>query len=72
MFNTYQELVDRIEELLAERKKDKRKIDKLEDMYSRIPKYMIQTMFANGIITEHERNFWEILQYKRKGSDDNE
>lgn len=65
MFNTYQELVDRINELLKERKKLNNKIKRLEDLYSKIPVDYIITMYVRHQITEEEYKLWAILNYKK-------
>ncbi len=65
MFNTYQELVDRINELLKERQKLNNKIKRLEDLYSKIPVDYIITMYVRHQITEEEYKLWAILNYKK-------
>ena len=72
MFNTYQELVDRIEELLKQREQLKQQMKKYEYLFSLIPRKVINTMYDNKLITTQERIFWEILQMRKEREKKNE
>lgn len=72
MFNTYQELADRIEELLKERESLKRKIKHLEELYSKISVREVNSLYERQEITREERLYWSILQMKKKGEQKNE
>lgn len=72
MFNTYQELADRIEELLKERESLKRKIKHLEELYSKISVREVNNLYERQEITREERLYWSILQMKKKGERENE
>lgn len=72
MFNTYQELADRIEELLKERESLKRKIKHLEELYSKISVREVNSLYERQEITREERLYWSILQMKKKGERENE
>lgn len=65
MFNTYQELVDRIEELLQDKKKLQKRITELEELYNKIPDYVIRNLYDRGILTLEEKMFWNMLEYKK-------
>jgi hypothetical protein len=66
MFNTYQELVDRIEELLKERERLTKKIKHLEDLYSRIPRKTIDHLHFYNIINDEEKLFWVMLKLRKE------
>jgi len=68
MFNTYQELADRIDELLEERKHLLNKIKHLEDLYSKVPQKTINDMYFRKEIDKEERLFWVMLKLRK---DDN-
>lgn len=65
MFNTYQELVDRIEELIQDKKKLQKRITELEELYNKIPDYVIRNLYDRGILTLQEKMFWNMLEYKK-------
>lgn len=71
MFNTYQELVDRIDELLKQREKKENTLNRFKTIYGEIPKHTIQYMYENNLITKEERIFWEILQRRKKNVSNN-
>lgn len=58
MFNMYQELVDRIDELLKERKEQQKLIEKLKRIYLRIPFDIIEELTAKEILTKKEKDYW--------------
>ena len=66
MFNTYQELADRINELLKEREKLNNKIKRIEDIYGKIPFYVIENLYRKGVLSEEEQMYWNILQYRKQ------
>jgi len=66
MFNTYQELVDRIEELLVERKKLNKRIRRIEKIYGKIPPFMIEHLYRGGYISKEEKIYWSIIQNKNR------
>lgn len=66
MFNMYQELVDRIDELLKQRKKKENTLNRFKTIYGEIPKDTIQYMYDCKLITEEEKIFWEILQMRKE------
>lgn len=66
MFNTYQELVDRIDELLKEREKQQKKHQRMIDIFTSIPRTTIDRMYEKGDITQEERIYWEILKQRRR------
>ena len=73
MFNMYQELVDRIEELLKEREVLKRKIKRIENIYAKIPPFILNDLYKLKYITKEEKIYWSILQSKKiKEKKDNE
>ena len=65
MFNTYQELVDRINYLIEERTKMQKKVARMEEIYSKIPGKVINQMYEQNKITKQERIFWEILKMRK-------
>lgn len=71
MFNTYQELVDRINALLKEREKQKRKYQRMIDIFTSTPARAIDYMYRNGDITQEERIYWEILHQRRRKEKEN-
>ena len=66
MFNTYQELADRINELLKEREQLNKRIKRLEDLYSKVPQRTINDMYHRGDITREERIYWAITKLRRE------
>lgn len=66
MFNMYQELADRIEELLKENKKLKNIILSLQLLYLRIPRGVIEDLVEKKILTEKEKEYWEKLYKIRR------
>lgn len=71
MFNTYQELVDRIEELLKERKQQEKLIKKLKNMYLKIPLQYINELTMRQILTETERAYWIKLKLAQRKEQQN-
>ena len=66
MFNTYQELADRIDELLSEREKLQKRIKRLEGLYSKVPQRTINDMYHRGDISREERIYWAMLKLKEE------
>jgi len=66
MFNTYQELVDRIDKLLEDREKQRKKYERFTQIFASIPQPTIDRMYEKGDITMDERIYWEILKQRRK------
>lgn len=66
MFNTYQELVDRIDELLEERKHLNNKIKHLEELYGKVPERTIKDMYFKNKINNEERLFWYIINFRKE------
>lgn len=66
MFNTYQELVDRIDELLKERDFLNNKVKHLERLYGKIPQSTIERLYFNKEITEEERLYWVMLRLRKE------
>ena len=66
MFNTYQELVDRINKLLEDREKERKKHQRFVDIFASIPQPTIDRMYEKGDITMDERIYWEILKQRRR------
>lgn len=69
MFNTYQELVDRIEELLQEREILKYKIERLEYVYSIIPLSTIRRLYSCNEINREEFLLWLKVKTDRERSE---
>ena len=66
MFNMYQELVDRIEELLRERKKQEKLIKMLKRLYLKIPYETIVQLEYDNILTRKEKDYWLKLDCRRR------
>ena len=66
MFNTYQELVDRINELLKIKKKQEKVIKALKNMYLKIPYEIIVQLEHDKIITNKDKEFWLRLDYLKR------
>lgn len=64
MFNMYQELVDRINELLKEN-------EKLRYLYGKIPFATINTLYKNEMITEDDLSFWYELRRSKRDKENN-
>jgi len=72
MFNTYQELVDRINELLKERERQEKLIKKLKNLYLKIPIHVINQLTKEYILTGQERDYWIKLRLARNKEERNE
>lgn len=66
MFNTYQELVDKINELLKQRRRQAKVIRMLKGLYLKIPYETIVQLTHDEILTEKEKEYWLRLDYLRR------
>lgn len=66
MFNMYQELVDRINELLKENRQQKKLIEKLKRIYLKIPYNFINDLVREDVLTYAELNYWLRLRRSRR------
>lgn len=66
MFNMYQELVDRINELLKIKKRQDKLIERLKLLYIKIPYETIVELEHDKILTQKEKEYWLQLSHSRR------
>ena len=71
MFNMYQELVDKINELLKQNRKQAQLIRKLKNLYVRISYSIINELCRNEVITEDELHYWFELRRSFRDKENN-